>query len=97
MALQLSSAATAKRERVQFLDSDAGVAAATGEAEALIGLLEAEVKALKEIDPRLNIFFAVDHQRVVLVRSPKASFTMHWGLQFSNTLNGSSLFTQEFG
>lgn len=96
LAVQLSTAAAAARERTLFLESEAGVAAAAGEAESLVRLLQSEVAALKEIDPRLNIFFAVDHQRVALVRSPRASFTMHWGLQYSNTLNGSSLYTQEF-
>ena len=96
LAVQLSTAAAARERRRQFLDSEAGVAEARREAESLIQRLEEEVVALKGIDPHLNIEFAVDHQRVALVRSPQASFTMHWGLEYSNTLKGASLFTQEF-
>lgn len=96
LAAQLSSAAHEREALRRFMGSEAGVEAGNQAARDLFSSIEAEIAALREVDRHLNIHFEVSRDKVLLVRTGKASFTMYWGVQYGNTLDGASLFAQEF-
>lgn len=95
-AARLAARQREKESREEFLNSHAGVDAARREVVRLIEHLEAEIAALREVDSRLDIRMQRGDNGVILVRSLKASFTMHWALAYGNTLSGSRLYTRTF-
>lgn len=95
-AARLSAQHHVRQSREQFLSSVSAVKLAKEEVTEMVEYIQAEVAALKEADPELDIGHRIGNEGVLLVRSPRASFTMHWGQTFSNSLRESRLFTREF-
>jgi hypothetical protein len=96
LSARLAADARKRESREEILGSERGVALATAEVQRLHEYIAAEVDALRSADKNLDVSYQVSRERVFLVRSPQASFTMHWGQQHGNKLKGSSLFTQQF-
>lgn len=95
-AARLSEQHRVRQSREELLNSEGGVRLAAEQAKELFEYIQREVAALKEQDPELSVSCMVGSDGVLLVRSRRASFTMFWRTQYSNSLEGSSLFTREF-
>jgi len=95
-AARLAAQHRVRQTKEQFLASEKGVQRARREAAEMFNYIQTEVAALRESDPGLQVYATVGSQDVLLVRSPRASFTMHWGQTYSNSLRYARLFTREF-
>lgn len=95
-AARLAQAARRRESRAEFLESMRGVERSREQVRDLFRYIETEVRAIAETDPSLGISFHSREGDLILVRTAKASFTIHWGQQFSNTLRYARLFIREF-
>jgi len=96
MAARLSAASSSRERRARILASAQGVALARKEATALFGIIAAEVASFRALDSSVEIEAGRTGQGVIFVSTWRASLTMFLQLQYSNTLDGSLLWIQEF-
>jgi hypothetical protein len=95
-AVRLAVEAQGKRERAGFVGSEEGVALAQAEVARMRAYIQQEVAELRQLDADFDARFEEGDRGIVLVASARASFTMYWSQQFSNTLNQSALKFREF-
>jgi hypothetical protein len=95
-AARLAATAHAREQRELLLNSQRGVDLARAEVAFMYDYMETEINAFVAQDPNLTIHIVKNHEEVTLVRSGRASFTMHWGQTFSNSLRNARIFAREF-
>ena len=94
-ASRLAERARKEETRVSLLSSGRGVEIAREQVAELFGYIKSEASAISDGDHSLGLT-CVAAKGVLLVRTSRASFTMYWGEQYSNSLRHASLFCVEY-
>ena len=94
-AQRLTRKAQALEDRATLMSSLPGLKLAQAEIEILFQYLEDSVKDIRSIEGAVPIQFLRKEKYLCGVRTPRASFTIHWSQQFQNSLRYSSLYIRE--